>query len=605
MRSRFGSLPRLSLPLLGCLALFSLAALRPSTGAAAEDAPIVPPKNGPREVIELFNGRDLTGWKGDRQYWSVQDGIIVGRNSAPIAVSTYLLTERSYSDFRLLCDFKLARSEMHSGIALWGRLAPEQGDPWTYAGHLVMFPSGYGFYDLYGRKGIHKNADVAKQVGKQHDWNHLEILAQGNRIRLVINGVLVSDWREPEPERIKAAPLGLQLHSNKVPQEVQFKNLTLETFPEDKLLSLVTPANPLSQLDHLRLYVGTYTGEKSQGIYRVDLDLKQGKFASPVLAAETKNPSFLALHPNASWLYAVNEVGDYGGEKSGSVSAFAIEPGSGDLKLLNQQSSRGAAPCHLTIDAAGQHVLAANYGGGSVCVLPIASDGKLGPATSFMQHTGKSVHPKRQDAPHAHSINLDPWNRFALVADLGLDRIIAYRFDGPSGTLATSGLPVGVVQPGAGPRHLSFHPSGKFAYVINEMGSTITVFAYDRHQASLVELQTISTLPEGYRGPNSTAEVVCHPSGQFLYGSNRGHHSLAAYRIDQASGKLSLVGIQGEGIRVPRNFHVEPTGRYAVVANQAADNLTLFRIEPATGALQPTGETVELGSPVCVKFLFP
>jgi hypothetical protein len=201
MRSRFGSLAWLSLPFLCRLALFSLTLFRLSTGAAAEDAPIVPPKTGPREVIELFNGRDLTGWKGDMQYWSVQDGIIVGRNSAPIAVSTYLLTERTYSDFRLLCDFKLAQSEMHSGIALWGRLAPEQGDPWTYAGHLVMFPSGYGFYDLYGRKGIHKNADLAKQVGKQHDWNHLEILAQGNRIRLVINGVLVSDWREPEPER--------------------------------------------------------------------------------------------------------------------------------------------------------------------------------------------------------------------------------------------------------------------------------------------------------------------------------------------------------------------------------------------------------------------
>ncbi len=178
---------------------------------------------GTRETIELFNGRDLTGWKGDAKYWSVQDGVIVGKNTEPVPVSTYLLTERSFSDFRLVCDFRLVESEMHSGIALWGRIAPDKGDPFTYAGHLVMFPSGYGFWDLYGRSMIHKNADVARKVGKQHDWNRVEILAQGNRIRFVLNGTLVSDWREPEPDRIHEAPIGLQLHSNKVPQEVQFQ----------------------------------------------------------------------------------------------------------------------------------------------------------------------------------------------------------------------------------------------------------------------------------------------------------------------------------------------------------------------------------------------
>jgi hypothetical protein len=203
-----------------------------------KEPPIVPPRAGKREKVEVFNGKDLTGWRGHKKYWSVEDGVIIGKNTDPVPVSTYLLTKRSFSDFRLVCEFKLARSEMHSGIALWGRIAPDHGDPYTYAGHLVMFPSNYGFYDLYGRRGIHRNADKAKKVGKQHDWNRIEILAQGNRIRFVLNGVLISDWREPLPNRIKKAPIGLQLHANKVPQEVQFRNLTLETFPEDKLLTV-------------------------------------------------------------------------------------------------------------------------------------------------------------------------------------------------------------------------------------------------------------------------------------------------------------------------------------------------------------------------------
>ena len=205
--------------------------------AVAEDAPVVPPRKGKREKIELFNGKDLSGWVGHK-YWSVKDGVIVGKNTETVPVSTYLLTDRKFSDFRLVFDFKLAKAEMHSGIAMWGRVAPDKGDKYTYAGLLVMFPSGYGFYDLYGRELIHQNADKARKVGKQHDWNHIEILAQGNRVRFVLNGVLISDWREPMPKRIHEAPIGLQLHSNKEPQEVQFKNLTLETFPEDKLTTL-------------------------------------------------------------------------------------------------------------------------------------------------------------------------------------------------------------------------------------------------------------------------------------------------------------------------------------------------------------------------------
>lgn len=203
-----------------------------------KEAPVVPPREGKREKVKIFNSKDLTGWVGHEQYWSVKDGVISGKNTDKVPVSTYLLTERKFTDFRLIFESKLVTSEMHSGIAMWGRIAPDKGDKFTYAGHLVMYPSGYGFHDLYGRNGIHNNGDAAKKVGKQHDWNKMEILAQGNRIRFVLNGMLISDWREPEPDRIKEAPIGLQLHSNMVPQEIQWKGLELETFPEDKLLTV-------------------------------------------------------------------------------------------------------------------------------------------------------------------------------------------------------------------------------------------------------------------------------------------------------------------------------------------------------------------------------
>jgi hypothetical protein len=204
----------------------------------AEDAPVVAPKTGKSETIKLFNGANLDGWEGHQKYWSVQDGVIVGKNNDRVPVSTYLLTKRKFSDFRLLATVKLAKSEMHSGIAMWGHVAPERGDPFTYAGHLVMFPSGWGMYDLYGRAGLPVDGAPAKKVGKQHDWNNLEILAQGNRVRLAVNGVQVVDWRDPEPARIQEGPLGLQLHSNNEPQEVHFKDLVLTTFPEDKLTTV-------------------------------------------------------------------------------------------------------------------------------------------------------------------------------------------------------------------------------------------------------------------------------------------------------------------------------------------------------------------------------
>lgn len=586
--------------------LFALALLLagPAARAADDSPPQVPPRSGSREVIELFNGKNLAGWTGHEKYWSVEDGVIVGRNRDPVPVSTYLLSERKFSDFRLVFDFRLAESEMHSGIALWGRVAPERGDPYTYAGHLVMFPSNYGFYDLYGRNLIHKNADVARPAGHQHGWNRIEILAQGNRIRFVLNGLLVSDWREPEPDRIKEAPIGLQLHSNKVPQEVQFKNLVIETFPEDKLTTLAAGRQPpASHAGQARVYVGTYTrNSSSEGIYHLTLDLSTGRLSQPVLAARAVNPSFLALHPSGRYLYAVGEAPG-GPSGAGTVSAFAVDAQTGDLKLINQQSSGGAGPCHLVVDQQGGNVLVANYGGGSAAVLPIRSDGSLGERTGWAQHVGSSANPRRQAGPHAHSINLDPAGRLAFVADLGLDKVLIYRFDNSAGTIAPADPAFASVAPGSGPRHFAFHPGGQFAYVINELASTVTAFRYDPAQGKLTELQTISTLPAGYEGATTTAEVQVHPSGRFLYGSNRGHDSISIFRIDPEQGTLTLVGHQNEQIKVPRNFGIDPTGRFMIVANQAADTLLVFSINPQTGQLAVSGSVASIAAPVCVKML--
>ena len=354
-----------------------------------------------------------------------------------------------------------------------------------------------------------------------------------------------------------------------------------------------------------RVYFGTYTGKVSKGIYRSELDLSTGKLSPPVLAGEATSPSFLAIAPNEKFLYSVGEISDFGGKPAGAVNAFAIDAATGNLKLLNQQSSVGAGPCHVVVDREGKNVLVANYGGGSAAVLPINADGKIGEASSFVQHKGTSVDKGRQEAPHAHSINVDAKNRFAFVADLGLDTVQVYRFDAAKGTIAPNDPAAAKVAPGSGPRHFAFHPSGKFAYVINEMSLTVTAFQYDADKGQLSTLQTITTLPEGVtdRKGMSTAEVVVHPSGKFLYGSNRGHHSIAAFAIDQSTGKLTAVGHQGKGIKTPRNFNIDPTGHYLLVANQDGDSVVVFKVDQATGKLEPTDSSIEVPTPVCVKFL--
>jgi 6-phosphogluconolactonase len=352
------------------------------------------------------------------------------------------------------------------------------------------------------------------------------------------------------------------------------------------------------------VYIGTYTGAKSKGIYAFHLDMATGKLtpaASP--AAEVRSPSFLAIHPNGRFLYAVNEIADFEGKPAGGVTAFAIDRNTGGLRQLNQQSSRGSGPCHISVDRDGKNVLIANYGGGSVAVLPIQADGSLAPASAFVQHQGSSANPQRQEGPHAHSINLDRANRYAFAADLGLDKILVYRYDAAKGTL-TPNEPASVsVAPGAGPRHFAFHPSGRYAYVINEMGNTVTAFNYDPERGILKQTQSMSTLPALAAGPSYTAEVQCHPTRPFLYGSNRGHDSIAIIRVESTTGRLIPVGHQLTGGKTPRNFGIDPTGTFLIAANQGSDNLVVFRIDPETGTLKQVGEPVSVGSPVCVKFL--
>lgn len=351
------------------------------------------------------------------------------------------------------------------------------------------------------------------------------------------------------------------------------------------------------------LYVGTYTGGKSKGIYRCAFDTATGKLSDANLAAETTNPSFLAIHPSNRYLYAVGEVAVFDGKPSGAVTAFAIDRQSGELKRLNQKPSSGAGPCHAIVDRRGKYVLVANYGGGSASVLHIEDDGRLGRRTAFVQHTGKGPDRSRQEAPHAHSINLDAANRFAVVADLGLDRVFIYRFDADKGSLAKNDPPAVKVAPKSGPRHFAFHPNGRYAYVINELANTVTALKYDADKGILTPIQTISTLPKGYDKPTWTAEVQVHPSGKFLYGSNRGHNSIAVFTIDPESGQLTAAGHQAEGIKTPRNFAIDPSGQFVLVANQDGDSILVFRIDAAGGALQATGTKVQVAKPVCLKFV--
>jgi len=353
-------------------------------------------------------------------------------------------------------------------------------------------------------------------------------------------------------------------------------------------------------------YVGTYTqeaGSKSKGIYAYRYDAKTQEISSLGLAAETVNPSWVAPHPNGKYLYAVNEIGNYKGPNSGGLSAFSIDHATGKLTFLNEVATRGADPCYATVDRSGKFVLVANYTGGSVAVFPIKPDGSLGEASDFIQHAGHGADTKRQEAAHAHSVDMSPDNRFAFVDDLGLDRVLIYKFDAVKGKLTPNDPAYASLDPASGPRHFVLAPSGKFAYVVAEMKSSATAFSVDLNKGSLQPLQTISTLPKDFKGENDDAEVEIHPSGKFLYASNRGHDSIAVFAIDASKGTLTLVENASTQGKIPRSFEIDPTGSLLLAENSKSDDIVVLKIDQKTGKLSPTGKTLEVGSPVCVKFL--
>ncbi len=366
------------------------------------------------------------------------------------------------------------------------------------------------------------------------------------------------------------------------------------------LRSCMPTQNPPS--DKLILYVGTYTNRESKGIYKFSFDKKTGLVEHGTLIAPSVNPSFLAVHPSGNWLYAVNEVTEFDGEQSGAVSAFSIAPETGELLLLNQKPSKGGAPCHISVDASGKWALVANYLGGNVAVFPIQEGGVLGDAVSVVNHEGSSVNERRQEAPHAHSINMDPANQHAIVADLGIDRVMAYDLNADTGVLTPAPAPFAAIEPGAGPRHFAFHPSGDYAFVINELNSTMSSLKYNAETGEMTTLATVSTLPAAFEGNNSCADIHVSPDGRFVYGSNRGHNSIVIASFDDQSGALEVVGHESTRGETPRNFNLDPAGKFLLVANQNSDSIFVFRRDQETGLLTSTGQHIEAPEPVCLVF---
>ncbi|MGI9243525.1 MAG: lactonase family protein [Verrucomicrobiales bacterium] len=349
------------------------------------------------------------------------------------------------------------------------------------------------------------------------------------------------------------------------------------------------------------VYIGTYTeGSDSEGIYAFEFDDESGELSPSGTAGISTNPSFLALHPQKNLLFAVGETRDFNGTESGSIASFRIAPATGKLTEINRVSSYGGSPCHLVVDRAGRHALVANYHGGNVAVVNIGEDGTLGGRSAFIQHEGSSVNKARQKSPHAHSINLDHANRRAFAADLGTDELVIYDYDTEAGSLAPAAAVA--VAPGSGPRHLAIRPDGEFLYLLNEIKSTINAIRYDGGSGGCKIVQTISTLPGDYSGNNGTAEVQITPDGRFLYASNRGHDSLACYRIDAGTGKLTLIEIEPTGGKAPRNFGIHPSGKFIIAANQNSDSLKVFAIDQESGELEDTGHGASCPKPVCVTF---
>jgi 6-phosphogluconolactonase len=355
----------------------------------------------------------------------------------------------------------------------------------------------------------------------------------------------------------------------------------------------------------LLVYVGTYTKGKSVGIYLYRLDLGDGSLKHAGTTEGVVNPSYLTIDRARRRLFAVNEVDEFEGAASGAVSAFEIEPKSGALRLLNRRRSMGGSPCYITAADSGRFVLVANYVGGNVAVLPVSKDGSLGEAVHVEKFKGSGPNRERQESPHAHCVLLDGANAHAYACDLGTDRVMAFRFDRRTGKLTPNVQPSVSLKPGAGPRHMALHPNGRAAYVLNELDATVTTFALDPSQGTCKELETVATLPADFKGPNTSADIHVAPGGRFLYCSNRGHDSIAAFRIDSSAGRLTLLGHTPTGGKTPRNFAVDPTGAFLLAANQNSDTVVTFRIDPQTGALTPTGHGAEIPTPVCLKLTAP
>jgi 6-phosphogluconolactonase len=367
------------------------------------------------------------------------------------------------------------------------------------------------------------------------------------------------------------------------------------------LLTLVViPASAEMPAGKYLVYVGTYTDHGSKGIYGYRFDSATGQASDLGLAAESVQPSFLTTDPTGRFLYAVNETDTYQGQPTGSVSAFAIDSASGKLSLLNEMPSRGAGATFITLDRSGKYALVANYNSGSVAVFPVLQDGKLGDSTAFVQHQGSSVDRERQAGPHPHEVVLSPDNRFAIVADLGIDQLVIYPFDSQHGTLGQPHIVKSAV--GAGTRHLTFSPNGKFVYVIDELQNTIVTYSYHAKRGELSELQSVTTLPKDFKGTNTTAEIQMDPAGKFLYGSNRGDDSIAVFAIDRKNGNLKNVEFDPTKGKMPRSFALDPSGEWLAAANQGSDNVVIFHVDRKTGHLTPTGQVLHVFSPTCVMF---
>ena len=359
-----------------------------------------------------------------------------------------------------------------------------------------------------------------------------------------------------------------------------------------------------AKADEFRVFVGTYSkGDSiSKGIYTCLFNSETGKLTEPKLAIELANPSFLAVHPSHEFLYAVNELSEGPGKGNGGVTAMKINA-DGTLLKLNDQPSLGGSPCHCNVDATGRTLMIANYTGGNVVAYPIAADGKIGEATSNIHHEDPTRENAAELKPRAHSINLSSDNRFAYAADLGLDKIFIYKLDAEKSTLSPSDPPSAGVTLGGGPRHFAIHPSGNFAYTNNETSMVATAFARNAKTGALKAIQDITTIPGGHEGRQSTAECLCHPSGKFLYVSNRGPDSITVYSVNQKTGLLTWVENEPTGGKEPRNFFIEPGGKWLLAENQNSDSIHVFAVDQETGALKPTGDSIKVGKPVCIRMV--